>query len=152
MFRISHKSDQCMFTVIKYYCSTDPAICLTLGNHWNGIVRGAQPKMWYCGHVKSRLMHIMSRQGQKDGVPSYMVGKEHREGGYTMGLHGSYPWSALAFAMTVLPGFMVPLIGLVGYWLVVSKYPSSPWCGRSISLGPAAKWEVGVYPMRDRLP
>ena len=50
---------------------------------------------------------------------------------------------ALAFATTALPGFIVPLIGLVGCSLLLVSSPQVHGAAGLPALGPAAKREEG---------
>ena len=144
-----------IFRDVQDFLAFAPPIWLTLIFWWNLIVKGAQPKTRYCGHVNSRLMHCMSEQDQTNRVSYYKWGWSTEGWGLqwvysrrTLCRHGIWIVNppVLCFGintMTDLPGFIVPLIGLVGYWLIpVSNLQVHGMAGHT-AFGPVVKREDG---------
>ena len=74
-----------------------PAIWLTLRFRRNLIVRGAQPKTRYCGHVNSRLVRRASQQHQTNRVSNYMRESKKNEYG-----NGKFEYASTSRVMKAL--------------------------------------------------
>ena len=146
-----------IFNGIQSCSAIAPLIWPTLLPWWNLNVRGPQPKTRYCGHVNSRLTHSMSQWNQTVEVSYHKWGRSIEWEG-TMDTNGilwcgplmmimqcidTLLFYGLAFTMADLPGFIVPLIGLVGCSLLLVSSPQVHGAAGLPAFGPAAKREEG---------